>query len=141
MLLLSRPSSTAVSVRIGGMYLHALLNPITRCHPFELDFSPKELMLGMVVNTSVNTRREGITCDSLATFRLKWLTLCSTIWMDTPQQSPITHAVHRKTAFDRGVRARGPGEVVFRPGQLVQLYRSDLDSSSFISPDSSVTSS
>jgi len=39
----------------------------------------------------------------------------------------VTHAVHRKTAFNRRVQARGPGKVVLRPGQLVQVYRSGLD--------------
>ena len=39
----------------------------------------------------------------------------------------VTHAVKRKAVFDKRVLARNPGEVVFSKGQLVQIYRSDLD--------------
>ena len=33
----------------------------------------------------------------------------------------------RKTAFDKKVLSKNPGEVIFSKGQLVQIYRSDLD--------------
>ncbi|KAG2743091.1 hypothetical protein P692DRAFT_201809315 [Suillus brevipes Sb2] len=33
----------------------------------------------------------------------------------------------RKAAFDKRILQRAPGEVLFKPGQLVQVYRSDLD--------------
>ena len=36
----------------------------------------------------------------------------------------VIYAVRRKTVFNRRFQAKGPGEVVFRPGQV---YRSDLD--------------
>ena len=39
----------------------------------------------------------------------------------------ITHALKRKTAFDKKVLSKQPGEVIFLKGQLVQIYRSDLD--------------
>ena len=35
--------------------------------------------------------------------------------------------MNQKAAFDRRVLAKSPGEVVFTWGQLVQVYRSDLD--------------
>ena len=38
----------------------------------------------------------------------------------------VCHAIQRKVRFDRRVHAKKPGEMVFRPGQLVQVYRSDL---------------
>ncbi|KIK02132.1 hypothetical protein K443DRAFT_77856, partial [Laccaria amethystina LaAM-08-1] len=39
----------------------------------------------------------------------------------------VAHAVRRKSAFDKKVLAKKPGEVIFSKGQLVQVYRSDLD--------------
>ncbi|TEB28850.1 hypothetical protein FA13DRAFT_1581212, partial [Coprinellus micaceus] len=39
----------------------------------------------------------------------------------------VKHAVKRKRVFDRRVLKKSPGEVAFRPGQLVQVYRNDLD--------------
>ena len=39
----------------------------------------------------------------------------------------VQHVLSLKAAFDRRVLAKSPGEVVFTRGQLVQVYRSDLD--------------
>ncbi|KAF9483302.1 hypothetical protein BDN70DRAFT_800044 [Pholiota conissans] len=39
----------------------------------------------------------------------------------------VDHASRRKTAFDKRVNENPPREVVFRAGDLVQVYRSDLD--------------
>ncbi|THU79221.1 hypothetical protein K435DRAFT_557629, partial [Dendrothele bispora CBS 962.96] len=39
----------------------------------------------------------------------------------------VRHAVKRKQVFDKRVLKRHPGEVMFKKGQLVQIYRSDLD--------------
>ena len=39
----------------------------------------------------------------------------------------VDHAYSRKTAFDKHILERHPREVVFRAGDLVQVYRSDLD--------------
>lgn len=39
----------------------------------------------------------------------------------------VAHAIRRKSVFDKRVLARKPGEVIFSKGQLVQIYRSDLD--------------
>jgi hypothetical protein len=39
----------------------------------------------------------------------------------------LSHADKRKLAFDRKLLSRAPKEVIFKAGQLVQVYRSDLD--------------
>ena len=39
----------------------------------------------------------------------------------------VAHAVCRKSVFDKKVLVQKPGEVVFSKGQLVQIYRSNLD--------------
>jgi len=38
----------------------------------------------------------------------------------------IEHAVRRKGTFDKRLLAKFPREVIFTPGQLVQVYRNDL---------------
>ncbi|KAG2050047.1 hypothetical protein BDR06DRAFT_842487, partial [Suillus hirtellus] len=42
-------------------------------------------------------------------------------------EEAVKHAVKRKTAFDKRVLQKAPREVIFKPGQLVQVYRNDLD--------------
>jgi hypothetical protein len=39
----------------------------------------------------------------------------------------VNHALKRKTAFDKQVLAERGGETIFKTGQLVQVYRNDLD--------------
>jgi hypothetical protein len=39
----------------------------------------------------------------------------------------VAHALKRKNTFDKRVLQQKPGEVIFSKGQLVQIYRSDLD--------------
>lgn len=39
----------------------------------------------------------------------------------------VKHAQKRKEIFDRKVTKGNPGKVIFSIGQLVQIYRSDLD--------------
>ncbi|KIM63592.1 hypothetical protein SCLCIDRAFT_83562, partial [Scleroderma citrinum Foug A] len=39
----------------------------------------------------------------------------------------VRHAIKRKATFDRHVLSVGQGFVIFTPGQLIQVYRSDLD--------------
>ncbi|KAG2059285.1 hypothetical protein BDR06DRAFT_874271, partial [Suillus hirtellus] len=39
----------------------------------------------------------------------------------------VRHAIKCKAAFDKRIRQRMPGEVIFKTGQLVQVYCSDLD--------------
>jgi hypothetical protein len=39
----------------------------------------------------------------------------------------VRHAIKRKATFDKKLLQRAPREVIFRTGQLVQIYRNDLD--------------
>ncbi|KAH7919811.1 hypothetical protein BV22DRAFT_988854, partial [Leucogyrophana mollusca] len=40
----------------------------------------------------------------------------------------VEHALKRKATFDRKVLFSKAGEVIFSPGQLVQVYANELDS-------------
>ena len=90
-----------------------------------LKFSPKELLLGLVVNTKPSNTDTSVlsVIEADTTVHLAY----------TAQQrldgyaEAVAHALKRKTAFDRRVLAQSPGEVIFSKGHLVQIYRSDLD--------------
>ena len=90
-----------------------------------LKFSPKELLLGLVVNTkptNIEVTTETTTEDDVAT----QMAYVAQQRLDG-YAAAITHALKWKNAFDRKVLEKSPGEVVFSKGQLVQVYRSDLD--------------
>ena len=90
-----------------------------------LKFSPKELLLGLVVNTKPTDTADAIipTTETDAAVQMAYVA----------QQrldgyaAAVSHALKRKSAFDRRVLEQSPGEVIFSKGQLVQIYRSDLD--------------
>ena len=90
-----------------------------------LKFSPKELLFGLVVNTpvtGVTTALEPVTTDDVAT----QMAYVAQQRLDGYAEI-VAHAIKRKSVFDKRVLARKPGEVVFSKGQLVQIYRNDLD--------------
>jgi hypothetical protein len=90
-----------------------------------LKFSPKELLFGLVVNTpptEVTTTVEPITAAEVAV----QMAYVAQQRLDGYAEM-VAHAIKRKSTFDKRVLARKPGEVVFSKGQLVQIYRSDLD--------------
>ena len=90
-----------------------------------LKFSLKELMLGLVVNTkpadldnTITTIMEEDTALQMAYVAQQRL---------DGYAEAVAHALKRKLTFDKKVLTQKPGEVTFANGQLVQIYRSDLD--------------
>ena len=90
-----------------------------------LKFAPKELMLGMVINTKPTGPNSTTTptTELDATLQMAYV---AQQHLDGYAEA-VTHALKRKSAFDKRVLSRKPGEVIFSKGQLVQIYRSDLD--------------
>ena len=90
-----------------------------------LKFSPKELLLGLVVNTTPTN----VDLSILPVMEQDVAT--QTAYVAQQQldgyAEAVAHAVKRKSWFDRRVLAHKTGEVIFSTGQLVQVYRSDLD--------------
>ena len=85
-----------------------------------LKFSPKELLLGLVVNTTptnVDLSILPVTEQDIAT---------QTAYIAQQRldgyAEAVAHAVKRKSWFDKRVLSRKPGEVIFSIGQLVQVY-------------------
>jgi hypothetical protein len=90
-----------------------------------LKFTPKELMLGLVVNTKptdlINSTLP-IT-DGDAALQMAYVAQQR---LDGYAEA-VAHVLRRKSAFDRRVLSQKPGKVTFSTGNLVQIYRSDLD--------------
>ena len=90
-----------------------------------LKFSPKELMLGLVINmkpSDPNSSNLPIS-ESDAALQMAYV---AQQHLDGYSEA-VAHTLKRKTAFDKRVLSRNPGEVIFLKGQLVQIYRNDLD--------------
>jgi transposase InsO family protein len=90
-----------------------------------LKFTPKELMLGLVVNTKpadLSNTVLPITENDTA-FQMAFVAQQR---LDGYAEA-VKHALKKKVAFNRKVLGQKPGEVVFSKGNLVQIYRNDLD--------------
>jgi hypothetical protein len=90
-----------------------------------LKYSPNELLLGMIVNTKP-TAPEHVTAEPTAEEVETQMAYVDHQRFDGYAQI-VDHAHRRKTAFDKQVKDRSPRETIFRAGDLVQVYRSDLD--------------
>ena len=88
-------------------------------------YSPNELLLGIVVNTTPTPARE-ITSEPTAEEVHTQMAYVNHQWFNGYSQM-VDHALRRKAAFDKQVLSHSPREVIFRSGDLVQVYRSDLD--------------
>ena len=103
---------------------NAVLTLNTRILP-ALKFTPKELLLGLVVNTP----KTPLSISSAELLPKEVETQMAYVAQQRLDgyEVIVHHAVSRKGAFDRRMLAKKPGQVVFKRGQLVQIYRSDLD--------------
>ncbi|OBZ76748.1 Retrovirus-related Pol polyprotein from transposon opus [Grifola frondosa] len=89
-----------------------------------LQFSPKELLLGTVINTKktpLPDATQPLTETDVAT-QLAYVAQQRLDGYD----AAVKHAIRRATIFNKRVLKRHPGEVIFVPGDLVQVYRNDL---------------
>ena len=90
-----------------------------------LKHTPKELLLGLVVDTK-RTDPTDSTTQITATQAAIQMAYAAQQRLDGYDEA-LRHALKRKTTFDKRVLQRHPSEVTFIKGQLVQVYRNDLD--------------
>lgn len=90
-----------------------------------LKYSPNELLLGIVVNTRPTPLDKTLADPTAQEVELQMAYVHNQRFDGYAQI--VDHAERRKSAFDKEVLAHPPREVVFRTGDLVQVYRSDLD--------------
>jgi hypothetical protein len=90
-----------------------------------LKYSPNELLLGIVVNTNPTPPQEVTSTPTEEEIDTQMAYIDHQRFDGYAQT--VDHAFHRKAAFDKLVLDRHPREVIFRAGDLVQVYRNDLD--------------
>lgn len=90
-----------------------------------LGLSPRELLFGLAVNTP-RTPAEVASLEPSAMDADIHLAYAEQQRLDG-YDATVRHARARKAAFDRRVRRSRAGPVAFATGDLVQVYRSDLD--------------
>jgi transposase InsO family protein len=90
-----------------------------------LKFMPKELLLGMAINT-LRTEPEVTVRDTPSVAEAAVHMAYAVQQRVDGYEAIVKHAISRKHTYDRWVLKKS-GEVVFCTGQLVQVYRSDLD--------------
>jgi hypothetical protein len=91
-----------------------------------LKFSPKELLLGQVINTP----RTDLTNSTSAIRHSDINAHMAYVGQQRLDgyDAIVRHAIKRKAAFDKRVLARSPREVIFTPGQLTQFFHSNVHS-------------
>jgi hypothetical protein len=92
-----------------------------------LKFSPKELLLGQVINTP----HTDLANSTSITRSLDINTHMAYVGQQQLDgyDAIVRHAIKRKATFDKQVLARSPREVIFTPGQLTQFYHSGIHNS------------
>jgi hypothetical protein len=87
-------------------------------------FRPKELLFGRIVNTTETPIEVAATAfaEGDAAVHMAYVDQQRLDAFD----GRVAYATARKAAFDRKVLGSTGGEVIFKPGELVQVYRSDL---------------
>jgi RNase H-like domain found in reverse transcriptase/Reverse transcriptase (RNA-dependent DNA polymerase) len=89
-----------------------------------LQFSPNELLLGSVASSQTMEDPASIPLPSDEDIAIH-MAHTEQLRLDG-LACAVDHAVRRKATFDKKVLQKAPREVIFKPGQLVQVYRSDL---------------
>ena len=90
-----------------------------------LKYTPKELLLGLVVDTKPTLLMDSTTQVSTTDVAVH-MAYVAQQRLDGYDEV-VRHAIKRKAMFNRRVLKWQCKEVIFMPGQLVQVYRSDLD--------------
>ena len=90
-----------------------------------LKYSPNELLLGLVINTNTTPPAEISASPTPEEVDMQ-MAYVDQHRFDGYLQI-VEHAQRHKAAFDKWVLSHPPREVIFKAGDLVQVYRSDLD--------------
>ena len=91
-----------------------------------LKYSPNELLLGLVINTNTTPPTTAVSAPPTPEEVEIQMAYVDQHRFDGYSQI-VEHAHRRKKAFDKQVLSHPPREVIFKAGDLVQVYRSDLD--------------
>ena len=90
-----------------------------------LKYSPNELLLGLVINTNPTPPDLAAVAPTAEDVETQMAYVNQQRF--DGYAHIVDHAHLRKATFDKQVLSRAPREVIFKAGDLVQVYRSDLD--------------
>ena len=96
-----------------------MVKALNHCILLALKFSPKELLLGIVVNTP-RTEPEEATAELNMDEAAIHMAYMAQQHLDG-YEATVKHAITHKWAFDKRV-LKSSGEVIFKNGSLVQVY-------------------
>lgn len=88
-------------------------------------FSPKELLLGLIVDTSQTPTP--ITANELSPFNVHVHSAYVAQQHLDALANRVVNSLRRKAAFDKQVLLSHAGHIIFETGQLVQVYASDVE--------------
>lgn len=88
-------------------------------------FSPKELLLGLIINTPRTPLDD--TTTQVQSYDIQVHSAYVTQQQTDALANAVANAIKQKATFDKRVVAEPQGEVIFKPGHLVQVYASDVD--------------
>jgi len=97
---------------------------LNRCLMPSLQCSPAELMLGLVINTNPTPATDAVAPTTVEQIGIHQAYVQQQR-LDGYAHT-IEHATRHKGTFDRRLLAKFPREVIFEPGQLVQVCHNDL---------------
>jgi hypothetical protein len=89
-----------------------------------LKFSPNELFFALPIDASGPANPEAVHLPTETDLAIH-MAYAEQMRLDG-WSCAVDHAARRKAIFDAKVLSRAPREVIFKTGQLVQVYRSDL---------------
>jgi len=89
-----------------------------------LKFSPKKLLLGLVINTKPTDIKHSTSPTSVDNVTIQMAYVAQQHLNGYAEA--VACALRRKRTFDRRVLTKNQGEVIFLKGQLIQIYWSDL---------------
>ncbi|ESK82247.1 rna binding protein [Moniliophthora roreri MCA 2997] len=106
-------------------HLNTAIHALNTCQLTNFSFSPKELLFGMVVNTKKTLLKEAAPI-------LKEMDITTHMAYIAQQQLDgydrmVRHTIRHKNTFDKRVIWESGKEIVFEAGDLVQVYRSNMD--------------
>jgi hypothetical protein len=105
-------------------HLDKAVKALNHCILPTLKFSPKELLLGIAINTPKSELEHAIREPTTEEAAIH-MAYAAQQQLDG-YEATVKHAITRKRAFDKWV-LKSSGEVIFKKGQLVQVYQSNLD--------------
>jgi hypothetical protein len=101
------------------------IHQLNECIIPAFKFSLKELLLGIVINTIPTPLSDASVAPSTSEVNIH-MAYVDQQWLDGANHT-AAHSMRQKDTFDKKVVQSYAGEVIFKPGQLVQVYANAME--------------